>query len=618
MTLPDHDPAWPGTSGGHSLLSNTAGDYPMSLYSSPQPTSSLQSIRDRGRVHPLLGCDKFMLKVFAMLVKEEPASGSDWDAPLLYEPHTSRQDPGIGWIKVTHVCRQWRAFALDCSSLWSHIALGLGDRWATEMVTRARSSSLVIETPTDPEFFPEAKLTSVQVVLILQHIHHTKELTIRLDNDSADEIFNGMVVPAPMLEDLHLSRDEAEPQLPLPDMLLGGHTHVLRELRVNGFTTFPWTSGILGASLVHLDITLGIWNEHPITASLAYCETMLDAFERMPALEHLALEWCFNQHDQHTVHSASGRAVQLPSLLHLDIQGVCADECIHAITHLDTPSSPSIRMSVEYHDDFSTDAKDEFVSIVTSALAFHGSESYPATPMKSLHISSEGNRASKLCVEACRHRHHVCRGGVSTMDSAVFSGCTQFALYAEFEFKGHYGDGFHYPVEVAKEIWACVPWASLKRLSVALWANVGLEFPWLGLQEAMHLESLRLHSSFAMSFSRFIAGDLRRQRWLLPALKKIKLFSMTYTNQQQLLGHAVLLHRWREAGVEQGYPRVSVEFINCKTPNGSNLSWRIAEEGPEGTIQLIDHESPDDSDSDDDSDFDDDADMDVDQAMDVD
>ncbi|KAI0042508.1 hypothetical protein FA95DRAFT_1473636, partial [Auriscalpium vulgare] len=50
----------------------------------------------------------------------------------------------MGWIKVSHVCFQWRQTALACASLWADIPLPLGIPWAAEMVARSGRMGLTV------------------------------------------------------------------------------------------------------------------------------------------------------------------------------------------------------------------------------------------------------------------------------------------------------------------------------------------------------------------------------------------------------------------------------------------------------------------------------------------
>ncbi|KAI0278915.1 hypothetical protein BGY98DRAFT_908533, partial [Russula aff. rugulosa BPL654] len=55
-------------------------------------------------------------------------------------PNTS-----LRWVPaVAHVCRHWRAVALDHPRLWSCITLRLGRDWASRMLALSKSSPITV------------------------------------------------------------------------------------------------------------------------------------------------------------------------------------------------------------------------------------------------------------------------------------------------------------------------------------------------------------------------------------------------------------------------------------------------------------------------------------------
>ncbi|KAF8498121.1 hypothetical protein F5888DRAFT_1577245, partial [Russula emetica] len=58
--------------------------------------------------------------------------------------HTLR-NTSLRWVPaVAHVCRHWRAVALDHPRLWSCITLRLGREWASRMLTLSKSSPITV------------------------------------------------------------------------------------------------------------------------------------------------------------------------------------------------------------------------------------------------------------------------------------------------------------------------------------------------------------------------------------------------------------------------------------------------------------------------------------------
>ncbi|KAI0248937.1 hypothetical protein BJV78DRAFT_1130530, partial [Lactifluus subvellereus] len=65
---------------------------------------------------------------------------------LLYQQASAGSyNTALRWVPgVAHVCRHWRAVALDYPRLWSHVTLHLGREWATRMLALSKSSPITI------------------------------------------------------------------------------------------------------------------------------------------------------------------------------------------------------------------------------------------------------------------------------------------------------------------------------------------------------------------------------------------------------------------------------------------------------------------------------------------
>ncbi|KAI0048560.1 hypothetical protein FA95DRAFT_1034935 [Auriscalpium vulgare] len=492
-------------------------------------------------------CPELLAEVFAILVIIEPASGT-WN----YDPDAG-EERTIGWIKVTHVCHRWRATALEFSGLWSFIAFPLGDSCATKMVERAGSAPLQIYPHTIPDD-PEDELTPIQLAIISKHLHHTESLALLLANESADELIGNMVAPAPMLESLQLTR-EASPGIPLPAMLFGGSAPRLRSLDVIGFTAFPWTSNIF-SGLEYLSVDMTLWG---VEANETYCETMLDAFEGMLVLKHLTLAGCFPA--QHR-HNHGQRTVRLARLKDFEATAIDTSECMHVVKHLDIPFSSAFRVLVSHHDD--DDEEDlaagftPIVPFVASTLAPSGSVS-SNNRITTLLIKTNHRAPYHLDLYAC-HRH----AGDCRIDGPW---CPESNRHGAFTLD-HNDDidttaGFRHILNLTRDIWAYIPWWSLERLQVDVWAEDGVEvgLSWAGLRNAAHLEKIILHGLSALSFCEFVAAR-DSERLLLPALTELKLrdIDLHLASQEAWVDILSQLPRWTKAGVCRGYPQLSVEF----------------------------------------------------------
>jgi hypothetical protein len=89
---------------------------------------------------------------------------------VLGEPPLSGKR-GLGWIKVTYVCRHWRQVALEDSSLWAKIwGIPTITRWILELLVQAKNSPLDIKLGS----FEKSTLEALFVILL--HLSRARQL----------------------------------------------------------------------------------------------------------------------------------------------------------------------------------------------------------------------------------------------------------------------------------------------------------------------------------------------------------------------------------------------------------------------------------------------------------
>lgn len=66
------------------------------------------------------------------------------DKPDWYRGSTASSR--LGWINVSHVCASWRGVSIGMPTLWANVYCSLGSRWTTEMLSRAKATSLSLRT----------------------------------------------------------------------------------------------------------------------------------------------------------------------------------------------------------------------------------------------------------------------------------------------------------------------------------------------------------------------------------------------------------------------------------------------------------------------------------------
>ncbi len=86
----------------------------------------------RTRYNNLTSVNRLPPEVYSRIFQHLRSVNSPLD-----RPHPGTPCKTIGWIKVTHVCHQWRTIALENPGLWSDIPFPLGIRWADEFLRRS-------------------------------------------------------------------------------------------------------------------------------------------------------------------------------------------------------------------------------------------------------------------------------------------------------------------------------------------------------------------------------------------------------------------------------------------------------------------------------------------------
>jgi hypothetical protein len=240
-----------------------------------------------------------------------------------------RSPTNLPWLRVTHVCHQWREIVLNNPLFWNHIDFTfLSLTGAAEMLVRAKKAPLYLEASVigwnhaqSNAFIKElqSRVTNICRLEISAHTFFLRRALKRL------------ISPAPTLESLSLSTEVYNLRTPsrasIPDTLFGGTTPRLSFLDLYK-CNISWKSPLL-KGLRSLEIDASSKHVRPSLAD------WLDALDEMPQLKKLLL------------HSASPiappfpvnieRNVTLPLLQRLDI-AASAGDCALALSHLVLPA----------------------------------------------------------------------------------------------------------------------------------------------------------------------------------------------------------------------------------------------------------------------------------------
>jgi hypothetical protein len=238
----------------------------------------------------------------------------------------------LAWLRVTHVCHQWREIALNNPLFWNHIDFtNITLAGAVEMLVRAEKAPLHLEAWVTGHHRGDARFDAFKKEL-QSRVTNICHLEIGADASFLRRILKRLASPAHTLESLSLSTEATywlrkPSRASIPDTLFGGTAPRLSFLELHR-CNISWKSPLL-KGLRYLEIYAPSQRARPSIS------VWLDALDEMLQLKKLVL------------HSASPvappipfnieRTVTLPFLTHLNISSSPGD-CALALSHLILPA----------------------------------------------------------------------------------------------------------------------------------------------------------------------------------------------------------------------------------------------------------------------------------------
>ena len=260
---------------------------------------------------------------------------------------SKRTDP-LSWLRVSHVCHQWREIALNQPLFWNHVNFAaLSSAGISEILARAKMAPLYLEARFSNSYWNNDRFSAFGEELRMC-VSRTRHLHISASFGDLRKTFDSLVSPAPALEILSLSRSrQLYPQF-IPDTLVGGATPRLSFLKLRN-CNISWKSPLLNG-LRNLDIRM------PSVNMVQSLSDWLDALEEMPQLEMLTL---------HKASPVAGpfpfnveRLVALPSLTHFDI-ATSPPNCAFALAHLELPALACLYLQSSFRSSLDRDDVEE-------------------------------------------------------------------------------------------------------------------------------------------------------------------------------------------------------------------------------------------------------------------
>ena len=313
---------------------------------------------------------EILARVFHFLVVEDP-------------PFTGRQN--LGWIRVTHVCQQWRKVALDDSSLWAKIfSIPKNTKWISETLARARN------VPLDVAFHAVTKSSREALLMITPHISNTRQLRFHSMSTRNFERVPGIYsCEAPALEHFELKVDDYSLESPnifrhlrlRRNILFKGHSPRLRTFSISQ-VVIPW-SIVPRGQLTALKIA-GPYEGAELYGDL---NGLIDLLVNCPSLEILALELCLPS--QLTAFSP-GQTIHLPHLSRLCLCGSTL-RIMNMLNMLKLPSSTTLDLEC-ISGNTDNDSEGLLLPVISAQ--------FPSVEFKSLAITMRGVMTSSLNITA--------------------------------------------------------------------------------------------------------------------------------------------------------------------------------------------------------------------------
>ena len=240
---------------------------------------------------------------------------------------SSKKSDPLAWLRLAHICHQWREIAFNQPLFWSHVNFtALSSAGVSEVLARAKTVPLHLEAR-----FLDGNWNNDQYCVFQEAlqgcISRACHLLVSADSYHLRKTLDRLVSPAPALETLSLFSEEESPQPDVSDTVFSGTTPRLSFLELRN-CNISWKSPLL-KGLIHLDIC------SPSKNAIPSLSVWLDALNEMSQLKMLGLHVASPEASSLPFHAE--RTVTLPSLTELNISDYPRN-CGFALAHLELPT----------------------------------------------------------------------------------------------------------------------------------------------------------------------------------------------------------------------------------------------------------------------------------------
>ncbi|TFY74126.1 hypothetical protein EWM64_g9886 [Hericium alpestre] len=276
--------------------------------------------------------DELLSEIFSILADTQmPSWDLVWHVLVKRRPRPSR----LGWMLVTHVCREWRRVAFGTPILWRRVTFSLGTQLAKRMLTHAGQVPLSITVrPMSLSLAPEVAYR------INSQLSHIRALDVAAKKASLVWLVAHLREPAPVLQTLCLTSQSenflgsVDQVIFLPPNICHVETPALLHLSLRN-VFLPWKASLL-SNLHTLSIVLPVFkhalDQDPDEAPPVITDRtwqpkitgLIETLESMPDLESLTIHGALPVSDDDILHHSDSRytpKVTMPRLSHLDLKG---------------------------------------------------------------------------------------------------------------------------------------------------------------------------------------------------------------------------------------------------------------------------------------------------------
>jgi hypothetical protein len=451
----------------------------------------------------------------------------------------------LAWLRVTHVCHQWREIALNNPLFWSRINFtNTTLAGAAEMLVRAKKAPLHLEAWVTGHHQDHVRFNAFKKEL-QSRVTEICHLEICADAFFLHRTLNRLASPAPTLEYLSLSTEanyqlRTSSRVSIPDTLFGGSAPRLSCLKLHK-CNISWKSPLL-KGLRSLEIRAPYKHVRPSLTD------WLDALDEMPQLTDLILHSAFPIAPPFPFDVK--RTVTLPFLTHLDISSSARD-CALALSHLVLPVLTQLCIKAKSVLLGGGDALN-----LLPYVAQHSHGPQDTQPLQYVVIRGEGKHIEILASPDTNVRSSV-------LPFLVFVAITapRVALSVTCRFA----------TEILNAAMTALPLENLLKITTLDHIRLDELFWHTHAPRWSLLEGVRLASPAARGLREMILEDNGgHENPLLPSLANLALSEGTLTVPRALRLRDALMKR-----IDQGVPLETLDLRSCYATSGADYSAAV-------------------------------------------